>query len=210
MAVEIKWINHASFRISGTRIVYIDPWKIPDSPHDGNVVFISHSHYDHCSSEDVKKVLAEDGKVIGARDAITQIGSGQAITPGETVEVNGVKITAFPAYNPSKPFHPKANKWLGAVIELDGVKIYYAGDTDKIDEMSDLSGMDIDIALLPVGGKFTMNAPEAAKAVELIKPKAAIPYHFGDIVGSVDDAKKFAAATTCKVHILAPGESITI
>ena len=210
MSVEIKWINHASFRIAGSRVIYIDPWKIPGSPHDANVVFVSHSHYDHCSAEDVSKVLSQDGQVIGARDAITQISSGKALTPGESIEIEGVKVAAVPAYNPSKPFHPKANKWLGAVIEMDGAKIYYAGDTDKISEMSELSGMGIDLALLPVGGKYTMNAPEAAQAVELIKPKAAIPYHFGDIVGSVDDAKKFAMAATCKVHVLAPGESITL
>ncbi len=208
MSLEIAWINHASFRLAGASVVYIDPWKIPDSPRDGDVVFVSHSHYDHCSGEDIAKVLAEGGDIVGSLDAIEQIGRGKALSPGEKVQIGGVTISAVPAYNVGKDFHPKANNWLGAIIEMDGKIIYYAGDTDQIEEMSGLSG--IDLALLPVGGTYTLDAAEAAEAVRTIGPAAAIPYHFGDIVGSSADAEKFAAAAPCKVHVLAPGESITI
>lgn len=208
MSVEITWINHASFRLAAASVVYIDPWKISDSPADGNVVFVSHSHYDHCSLDDVTKVLAADGIVVGPPDAIRQIGIGKAVSPGQRLQAGPVTISATAAYNVGKDFHPKANNWLGAVIEMDGARIYYAGDTDQIKEMADLA--DIDVALLPVGGTYTMDADEAAAAAEVIGTKSAIPYHFGDIVGSVADAERFAAAATCRVHVLAAGESVTI
>ena len=208
MALEITWISHASFRLAGSRVLYIDPWKISSSPRDGNVVFVSHSHYDHCSPADVAKVRAADGVVVGPADVIEQIGAGKVLPPGKSVEVGGVKISGVPAYNVGKAFHPKANNWLGAVIEMDAVSVYYAGDTDQVEEMQQLS--DIDVALLPVGGTYTLTAAEAAKVADAIGPKAAIPYHFGDIVGSASDAEKFAAAAACKVHVLRPGQSVSV
>ncbi|KPK80588.1 MAG: hypothetical protein AMJ81_11795 [Phycisphaerae bacterium SM23_33] len=208
MGVEITWINHASFRLAGSRVVYVDPWKISGSARDGNVVFLSHSHFDHCSAEDVAKVRAADGVVVGPADALAQVGGGQALAPGKTVEAGGVKVTGVAAYNVGKHFHPKSNDWLGAVFEMDGVRVYYAGDTDRLPEMAELKG--IDVALLPVGGTYTMDAAEAARAAADIGCEAAIPYHFGDIVGSAGDAKKFADAAPCTVHVLKPRGKVTI
>ena len=68
---------------------------------------------------------------------------------------------------------------------------------------------DIDVALLPVGGTYTMNATEAAEATNHIKPKQAIPYHWGDIVGDRNDAERFAELAECEVKILTPGESVS-
>jgi len=200
--------RHTIARLAGARVVYIDPWKIPSSPRDGNVVFVSHSHHDHCSPPDVEKVKASDGVVVGAADAISQIGSGQALSPGQELQVGGVKLSGVPAYNVGKAFHPKANNWLGAVVEMDGTRIYYAGDTDQIDEMGKLS--DIDVALLPVGGTYTLDAAEAARAAKSIGCEAAIPYHYGDIVGSASDAEAFRSAADCRVHVLTPGASVTV
>ena len=208
MAVEITWLNHASFRLAGESVVYIDPWKVASAPRDGSAVFVSHSHFDHCSAEDVGKVLAEGGMVVGSADAVAQIGSGKALSAGSSVEAAGVTVTGVPAYNVGKDFHPKANGWLGAVVEIDGVRVYYAGDTDRIAEMSELP--DIDVALLPVGGKYTMDAAQAAQAAADIGSKAAVPYHFGDIVGSPADGQAFADAAPCKVHLLSPGQSLTV
>ena len=203
MATEITWINHASFRLGGSRVVYIDPWKISGRPADGNVVFVSHSHYDHCSPSDIEKVRAADGIVIGPADVVEQLGAGDVLSPGATITAEGVSITGVPAYNVGKTFHPKANLWLGAVVEMDGVRVYYAGDTDQ--QLSD-----IDVALLPVGGTYTLDAAEAAAACGAIGCKAAIPYHFGDIVGSASDAEAFRKAAPCKVHVLAAGASVTV
>ena len=111
-------------------------------------------------------------------------------------------------YNPAKEFHPKSNNWVGFVIEIGGKRIYYAGDTDETPEMDALKN--IDLALLPVGGTYTMNAAEAAEATKIFKPKQAIPYHWGDIVGSQSDADKFAKSAACPVKVLSAGGSMTL
>ncbi|HUW19797.1 MAG TPA: MBL fold metallo-hydrolase [Sedimentisphaerales bacterium] len=209
MAVKIQWLGHASFRISGDgEVVYIDPWKLGEAPHDANVVLVSHTHHDHYSAQDIAKVMGAGTKIIGPNDVIAKEGKGQAIKPGDTVKVGGVSIRGVASYNPNKQFHPKKNNWLGFVVEVGSKRIYYAGDTDLIDEMKGLGN--IDVALLPVGGTYTMNAEEAAAAVEHIKPKRAIPYHWGDIVGKRSDAERFADSAQCEVKVLKPGESVEL
>ena len=211
MSVEIRWIHHASFRLAaddGT-VVYIDPWKLTSAPADAAVVFISHSHYDHCSPQDVSKVSTPQTEVVTTDDAAGQFANSQALAPGGQAAVGGVTIDGVAAYNVDKQFHPKANNWLGAVVSLGGVRVYYAGDTDRIPEMAGLS--EIDVALLPVGGTYTMNAQEAAQACGDIKPKTAVPYHWGDIVGTGSDARAFAdAVRACEARVLQPGESLTV
>jgi len=209
MGITLQWLGHASFRIchEGT-VIYIDPWKLKDSPKDASFVLVSHSHYDHYSPEDVAKVFGADTKLIGSADVIAKEKTGQAITPGQTIEVGSVRISGVAAYNPNKQFHPKSSNWIGFVIELGSKRIYYAGDTDLTDEMKSLK--EIDVALLPVGGTYTMNSAEAAEATGHIKPGRAIPYHWGDIVGGRADAEAFSEATECEVQILSPGETITL
>ena len=209
MGNTLRWLGHASFKIShGDTIIYIDPWKLKDSPKDASFVLVSHSHYDHYSHEDVVKVSGADTKVIGSADVIAKEKAGQEISPGQTIEIGSVRISAVAAYNPKKQFHPKASNWVGFVIELDSKRIYYAGDTDLTDEMKALK--DIDVALLPVGGTYTMNPTDAAEATKYIKPKRAIPYHWGDIVGGRADAEAFAEAAGCEVQILSPDETLSL
>lgn len=209
MAVTVQWLGHASFRISnGGIVVYIDPWKLTESKHDADVVLVSHSHYDHYSSEDVAAVSTEDTELIASRDVIDSSGKGRAIAPGETIERGGVRISAVAAYNPNKQFHPKANNWNGYIVELDSRRIYYAGDTDLTDEMRTVGG--IDLGLFPVGGTYTMNAEEAAEAAGFIKPELALPYHWGDIVGGRGDADSFAAKAVCEVKVIEAGDIVEL
>jgi len=209
MGLTLKWLGHASFRISDANtVIYIDPWKLKDSPHDANIVLVSHSHQDHYSPDDIAKVSGTQTKLVGSTDVIAQERVGQAIVPGMTLVLEGVRVKGVAAYNPSKQFHPKAKQWVGFVIEVGSKRIYYAGDTDVTDEMKALK--DIDVALLPVGGKYTMNAEEAAGATGDIKPKLAVPYHYGDIVGSETDAEKFKQDAACEVKVLKPGESLSV
>ncbi len=201
MSVEIKWFGHASFRINADdKVVYIDPWKLEGDPRDGKLILVSHSHYDHYSEDDVAKVLSDDGRLYSSNDVICRADCGTAVAPGDSFEYYGVKVEAVRAYNPAKHFHPKENNWLGFIVNIDGKRIYYAGDTDVIDEMGELG--EIDAALLPVGGTYTMDGVEAAKAVGIIKPTAAIPYHWGDIVGNKSDAEHFSEKAGCEVVIL--------
>ena len=203
MAVELTWLGHASFRVSSTHVVYIDPWKIDTSPHDGNLTIVSHPHHDHCSDADIAKVARDDAELLAPPDAIEEIGRGYAASPGEKVTLCGVDVETVAAYNIDKKFHPQENNWLGVVISMAGTRVYYAGDTDAIPVMSGLRN--IDIALLPVGGTYTMDAEQAAQACRRIRPTLAIPYHWGDIVGTAADAQAFADAAPCNVRILQPG-----
>ena len=209
MAVEIKWFGHATFRISdGKNVIYIDPWKLPGEPHDADAIFVSHSHYDHCSKPDVQKASKGGTVIVAPADTIQKLGATNAITPGESMPVKDIVVEAVAAYNIGKTFHPRGHNWCGAVISIGRKRIYYAGDTDLIPQMSNLK--DVDVALLPVGGTYTMSAQEAADATKAIGCRAAIPYHWGDIIGSDADAQAFAKAAACRVHVLRPGQAITI
>lgn len=209
MSISLQWLGHASFKLRHEdKVIYIDPWKLKGSPKDATIVLVSHSHYDHYSAEDIARVSDPDTKLIGPVDVIREYGNGQAIKPRQKIETEGISINAVAAYNPVKQFHPKSNNWVGFVIEAGSKRIYYAGDTDLTVEMKALK--DIDIALLPVGGTYTMDVKDAAEAVGRIKPKQAIPYHWGDIVGSRSDADQFAEMAQCEVTVMAPGQTINI
>jgi L-ascorbate metabolism protein UlaG (beta-lactamase superfamily) len=209
MGTTMQWLGHAGFKICYEDIViYIDPWKLKDSPHDATLVLVSHSHYDHYSPEDIAKISGAETKLVASTDVVTKEKTGEMILPGLSVDIGSVRVSGVAAYNPGKQFHPKANNWIGFVIELGSKRIYYAGDTDLTDEMKSLK--DIDVALLPVGGTYTMDATEAAEATKYIKPERAIPYHWGDIVGSRADAEAFAEAAECKVQVLSAGETISL
>ncbi len=209
MGITIQWLGHASFKISYEDVViYIDPWKIEDSLSDATLVLVSHSHSDHYSPKDIIKVSGPDAKLLASADVVAKEKAGEAMMPGLIVELEGVRIKGVASYNPDKQYHPKKNNWVGFVIEIGAKRIYYAGDTDLTEEMKTLK--DIDVALLPVGGTYTMSAEEAAEATRIFKPKFAIPYHWGDIVGSRSDAEQFAELAECEVKILAPGDTMNL
>ncbi len=195
---RIKWLGHASFRIEGSSaVVYIDPWKLTN-PVPADVVCITHSHFDHLSEEDVNKIKKSSTVIIGPADCKAGFGAAfKEISAGKTITAGSVTVEAVPAYNTDKNFHPKANKWVGYVVTIDGVRIYHCGDTDEIPEMADIN---TDVALIPVGGTYTMTVAQAAVACDKINPKVAVPMHCGDIVGSLGDRDAFKAA--CKVPVV--------
>jgi L-ascorbate metabolism protein UlaG (beta-lactamase superfamily) len=123
------------------------------------------------------------------------------VSPGESLTVAGMRIEAVPAYNVNKNFHPKANGWLGFIVEIEGVRVYHAGDTDFIPEMH---GFNADIALLPVSGTYVMTADEAVDAALAIEPSIVIPMHYGSIVGGEHDALKLKTALSEKFQVIMP------
>ena len=206
--VYIQWLGHASVKIWTENIViYVDPVYLTESPNDADLILITHNHSDHYSPADIARVSGPQTKIIAAESVITSYGSGQAILPGQTIETDGISITAVYAYNINKTQHPKSNNWVGFIIEIGMQKIYCAGDTDLTDEMKALE--DIDVAFLPVSGTYAMNAVEAAEATGYFKPDLAIPYHWGRNIGTLSDAQQFAELAQCRVKIMEPGEIIS-
>jgi len=197
--IDITWLGHSGFKIKTSigRVIYIDPFKISEESESADFIFITHSHYDHCSIEDIQKI-ANDGTIVicpaDVSSKFRHINSKVNIKiaePGAKMQFDEqeLKFWCIPAYNLSKPFHTKEEDWVGYVIDLNGTLIYHAGDTDLIPEMKQLATVNIDIALLPIGGNFTMNSGEAAKAVAIIKPKLALPMHYGSVAKTGDKSE---------------------
>ncbi len=197
--INIEWLGHASFKISNSKIIYIDPWKIKNND-KADLILITHEHYDHFSLADIQKLIGDNTIIVAPEYAAPKIiGNVKTIRPREKLNIKGIEIEAVRAYNINKKFHPIEKDYIGYIINLDNTKVYHSGDTDLIPEMRSIK---TDIALLPVGGTYTMTAEEAANAANIINPKVAIPMHFGDIIGTREDAEKFKSLCKCKVEIL--------
>jgi len=202
MNPEIVWLGHASFRIeSEAGRIYIDPWKLKTTP-AADYILVTHSHFDHLSLDDIARIRNDDTVIVGPEDVAEKLDGVTVIAPGEVKKVGRIEVEAHPAYNPKKDFHPESSGWLGFVVDLSGYRIYHTGDADVIPEMGRLER--IDVALIPVGGTYTMDPAEAAEAVAMIKPRKAIPMHWGDIVGDRGDAEAFQRLASCEVEILDP------
>ena len=203
--INLEWLGHASFRISNDKVIYIDPFKLLSSKPKADLIVVTHEHYAHCSLDDISKIKKIDTVVVCPENCIEKLAplglTTMKLKIGETISAKGINITAVHAYNIGKQFHPKGFG-MGVILEIGKLKIYHAGDTDLIPEMKKLSNEKIDVALLPVGGTYTMSASEAAKAAEIIKPDIAVPMHYGSIVGSVDDAEHFKENYKGKTIIL--------
>jgi len=197
--IDISWLGHAGFKIKNSKVIYIDPYNIKEGSEKADLILITHDHYDHCSIEDLNKIVQEGTKIICPPDCQSKIARFdvpirlQTIQPNQDLDLGTIKLSTIPAYNIDKDFHPKESEGLGYLIKMEGVLIYHAGDTDKISEMQKLTGHQekIFLALLPIGGRFTMTPEEAAEAAHLIKPSIAIPMHYGSIVGTTEDATEF-------------------
>jgi|UPI0003A42662 L-ascorbate metabolism protein UlaG (beta-lactamase superfamily) len=200
MLANVKWLGHATIKLSGSKVIYIDPYQLKQTD-TADLILVTHDHFDHLSTPDINKLIGPQTIIVlpkGSKNPPK--GNLRYIQPGETLKVDGIEIQAVPAYNVNKQFHPKAAGYVGYIVLLDGVKYYHAGDTDLIPEMKNIQA---DVAFLPVGGTYTMTAAEAAEAVNLIKPKVAVPMHWGTIVGSQKDAEQFKQLVkVCEVHIL--------
>lgn len=187
------------------RAIYIDPYQMKPQRHDADFILITHDHYDHFSPDDIKKVACErtvlvvpekmHDKAQAVSGLIRQI---ETVRPNIRREVGGLKLETVPAYNLLKPFHPKSAEWVGYILCIGDKRIYIAGDTDATQEAK---AVRCDIALIPIGGTYTMDAKKAAELVNAIRPEVAIPTHYGSIVGKPSDGEVFAKYVTQPVKV---------
>lgn len=185
---------HSSIKIAGEKIIYIDPYQIKEKTQDADFILITHEHYDHYDVESIKKVMNEKTKIIFPDSMATTIlptfsrTQLVGVVPNETYCIEGLNLETIPSYNTNKNFHTRNKNWVGYIITINKERIYIAGDTDITEENQNIQ---CDIALVPIGGTYTMTAIEAANLINIIHPKVAIPTHYASIVGTLKDGEIF-------------------
>jgi L-ascorbate metabolism protein UlaG (beta-lactamase superfamily) len=212
---SLEWLGHSGFRIRvGRAVVYIDPYRVPDGSPPANLILITHGHYDHFSPQDIERLSVRGTWLVGPAAVAERVsGRVHSIAPGETLVdelVRGVYVSGVAAYNTSKrdgdgnPFHPPEAGWVGYEVNVRGERLYHSGDTDVIPEMDSVTG--VDVALLPVSGVYVMTAQEAAEAARRIQPRVAVPMHWGEHIGTEEDARNFAERAPVEVRIMSKQE----
>ena len=193
---SIEVIYHSGIRINSSKVIYIDPISISSTPHDADLILFTHPHQDHFSPKDVKKLLKAD-TIIAAPESMSRrcrIFLGKepvSLLPSQKYDLCGIPVETVAAYNNKKPNHMKCKKWLGYILDIDGTRVYISGDTDITEESR---GVSCDIALLPVGGFYTIDSKQAAELANIISPHTVIPIHYGKLLGGADAAEKFRSA----------------
>ena len=189
--MEIKINAHSSIKIISDKIIYFDPYLIKEESKDADIIFITHEHFDHFSIEDIKKVEKEDTIFVIPDNMYNLLGGENVVVlnPNEKTEIEGYEVLTLPSYNVGKQFHPKEKGNLAYIVTIEGQRVFVAGDTDM---NPDNENIKVDIALVPVGGKYTMDYKEAATLINKIKPKKAIPTHYGTQgIGDKNDGERF-------------------
>lgn len=207
MVENIEVFTQSSIKVkSSLGTIYIDPFQMKQEPHDADYILITHDHYDHFSMPDIKKVANASTILVvpsrmedDAKELANELASIVTVTPGIYKEISGLGIETIPAYNTVKPFHPRRAEWVGYILRVDGKRIYVAGDTGLTKEAKQVK---CDIALLHIGGTYTMDARRAAELTNIIRPEYAIPTHYGSIVGKKSDGKTFASLVKSPVKVV--------
>ena len=194
-------MGHATIMVKGNVVVYTDPYQLNTEPPKADIILVSHEHYDHLDPEKIAAIRKDDTEILIFGSGAKKIDGARQVNAGETHMVKGVKVEVINCYNIGKQFHPKGTNG-GFIFTMGKVRVFFGGDTDYVPEFGGLD--DVDVALLPIGGTYTMNIDEAAKAAKTISPKIVIPYHYGDIPGTdadPDDLRKLLEGTGIDVVV---------
>jgi len=206
MLENFTWFKQSAYlwREEGLAI-YIDPRGVTtDDPADA--ILITHAHFDHFQPEEIERLRTPKTRILAPTNVASELtGNVTAVRPGDSLDLLGIQVQAVPAYNLKDErleMHPKKNGWVGYVFNLGSNTYYHAGDTDHAPELTEIRS---DVAFLPIGGTYTMDAEEAAGLAKVIEPRVAVPMHYGFVVGSPSDADRFARlADPVKVETLTP------
>ncbi len=202
---QIRINEQSSIRIAGSGIIYADPFHIKEEPHDADMICLTHEHFDHFDPESIEKIRKEDtvfaapSSMQKELEKLVQKEKIRLLLPGDSFSESFCSVGTLPSYNRMKPFHPKHSKNLGYLITMDGIRYYIAGDTDNVKELQHIS---CDIALIPIGGTYTMNAKEAASLANSIHPDTVIPTHYGTVVGKKEDAAVFRDLVEADIEVV--------
>ncbi|ABO09236.1 MBL fold metallo-hydrolase [Pyrobaculum calidifontis] len=210
--LEISWLGHDGFRIvGGGVVVYIDPFQLQVGEPKADFILVTHEHFDHCDPPSIQRVLKPSTRVVAPRVAKACVSKAAQnvveISPGASIDLGPLRVTAYPAYNINKfrdpargvVFHPREDGRVAYLIEWGGVRIFHAGDSDFVPEFRDVKA---DVVLVPVSGVYVMTAREAAEFINTIRPRVAIPMHYGAIVGSRRDAEEFKSLVGPGVEVV--------
>ncbi len=188
---NIKINTQSSIRLELEKILYFDPFKIEQSSHDADIIFITHSHYDHFDINSINNIKKDTTIIVVPKSMEKELENIDIkeiiyMNPNEEVNIEDINIKTIPSYNKLKPFHPKRNNWIGYIVTYNNISYYVAGDTDKTE---DNEKVHCDVALVPIGGHYTMDVKEASELLKIVSPKVVIPTHYGSIIGNIEDAK---------------------
>jgi L-ascorbate metabolism protein UlaG (beta-lactamase superfamily) len=207
MLEATTWIKQSAFRMEiGGRTIYTDPWGIDEGSPPADIVFISHGHYDHFEPMDIHRIRKDTTRFVAPRAVADELtGNVTPMREGDTADIDGIKVTAIPAYNVLEErlgFHPRSDGGIGFLLDFGDHTRFHAGDTDHTPELEEVHPT---IAFLPVGGTYTMTASEAAGLVAAMRPGLAVPMHYGFICGSERDGEVFKQeCAPTLVEVLSP------
>ena len=207
MLDRFTWFRQSAFRYAAEGMnLYIDPWGTGEDDAPADVILLTHAHFDHYQPHEIERLRKDDTRLVAPKDIASELsGEVTAVAPGDSLEILGIRIEAVPAYNVAEErldMHPQANGWVGYVFELDARTYYHAGDTDALPELERLR---TDVAMVPIGGTYTMDWREAAGLVKAMTPQLAVPMHFGFVVCSPTHADDFRdEAAPVPVEVMRP------
>lgn len=202
--MEIRINTQASIKLIGDKIIYFDPYNIKEKYNDADYIFITHDHYDHYDEESINKIKKETTKIIVPK-SLKEKKHNLVVEANNQYIIDDIEFETIPSYNISKPFHPRNLDNVGYNIKLENKKYYIMGDTDRTIEADSVK---TDVCFVPIGGTYTMDVEEAIQYINELKPKKAIPIHYGSIVGDISLGEKFKKeiSNEIEVEIIIKGE----
>lgn len=200
--MQIEVFTQSAIKLSGSKTIYFDPFQIDTSYNDADYIFITHNHYDHYDEKSIQKIIKDDTMIIAPlilKDSLSKITSNiLLVEPNHEYSLEDFVFRTVPAYNISKDFHPKSAKYVGYLLTIDNTTYYIMGDTDVLEENKNIK---TDICFIPIGGTYTMDVKEASEYINYIKPKIAIPIHYGSIVGSINLKDEFKSLVNKDIKV---------